>query len=59
MIEIYGLKNTFGHIRIDSRWTLEDCMHRLKKSERVVKFQIKQVPCVKLCRKIANPPLHT
>lgn len=46
--QLYGFKNTFGHIRMDSRWSLNDCIKRLRKSERIVKFEIKEIPMLKV-----------
>lgn len=42
-IRIQGLKNVCGEIRIDSRWTYPKLMAKMRKSERIVLFEIKDI----------------
>lgn len=35
-IYAWGLKNSFGKLRIDTRWSVDECCTKLRKGERVV-----------------------
>ena len=40
---VHALKDVWGRIRIDTRWSLNDYMKRMRKSERIISVFIKQV----------------
>ena len=45
---VYGLKTVFDKIRIDTRWTEEDYIKRMRKGERLVKFKLAKAICEEL-----------
>lgn len=42
-MEVYGLKNIYGKVRIDNRWDKSKCIKKCRKSEIVVKFRIEEI----------------
>ena len=41
--ECFGLIDIWGRIRIDMRWTEDQCIKNLRKSERISRFRIEEL----------------